>query len=115
MNLVETLIALRNCVPGEQSQFLHSLLRDNMDKCIFDAEKLHRAIDEIEFKSDLGIEITQVLCDCISVDKSDFSEIDTYLKQGQWITAIKIYRNKTGASFADSKHYIDSRRKMLKC
>lgn len=114
MNLIETLIALRNSDPGTQSQYLHSEFKRNLERSVFDVDKLHTALDEAKLKSELGIEIISILSQCIGNSKPEYNiEVDTLIKCGQYIQAIKLHRSNTGLGLAESKQYVDNRKMML--
>lgn len=52
----------------------------------------------IEPKSDAGVKI----------DKDDFLEVLRYVKLGQKINAIRVYRHASCCSLADGKNYVES-------
>jgi len=113
MNLIEILIALKNSKPGTQSEYLHSEFKRNLDTTTFNVDRLHELIDEAKLKSELGLDIIGVLCECINTVKPDYSrEVDALIRANQYIAAIKLYRTNTGLSLSESKKYVDMRKVM---
>jgi ribosomal protein L7/L12 len=115
MKLIQTIQALRNATPGAISATLHEQFKESLKHCEFDIEKLKLALDEAKFKDSLGMKdaVAEVLCHALCESQPHDIEVDTYLRNGKYIEAIKLYRNRHGTGLAESKQIIDVRKAQL--